>query len=161
MKFGRHGNVGSHISCFEVIYTTIEANSSSSSLLRPTKIKFRISNDIFLFTFSKKNIFAAARMRFIFVTRCAGNKALFSFGLNHRRLKFLEMFEAFFIMYLKEHDYISEIIISFLGRKPFQFDMRGFVSGFVWCIWRRSRPWSTLYSLKDCVKNSRDPFHPF
>ena len=26
-------------------------------------------------------IFAAARMRFIFVTRCAGNKAIFSFGL--------------------------------------------------------------------------------
>ena len=32
--------------------------------------------------FRKKNIFAAARMRFIFVTRCAGNKALFFFGLK-------------------------------------------------------------------------------
>ena len=29
--------------------------------------------------FPKKNIFAAARIRFIFVTRCAGNKASFSF----------------------------------------------------------------------------------
>ena len=29
----------------------------------------------------QKNIFAAARMRFIFVTRCAGNKAIFFFGL--------------------------------------------------------------------------------
>ena len=35
---------------------------SSSTLFWPRKIKFRISNDIFLFTFSKKNIFAAARM---------------------------------------------------------------------------------------------------
>ena len=31
---------------------------------------------------SQKNIFAAARMRFIFVTRCAGNKIIFSFGLT-------------------------------------------------------------------------------
>ena len=44
-------------------------------------MKLRIFNDIYHYTFSKKNIFAAARMRFIFVTRCAGNKDLF-FGLN-------------------------------------------------------------------------------
>ena len=52
-----------------------------SSLLWPKKIKFRIFDDIYLYIFSKKNIFAAARMRFIFVTRCTGNKAIFSFGL--------------------------------------------------------------------------------
>ena len=41
------------------------------------KIKLWI---FYLYTFSKKkNTFAAARMRFIFVTRCAGNKAIFSF----------------------------------------------------------------------------------
>ena len=41
----------------------------------------------FRWTFSSSNvpkiyIFAAARMSFIFVTRCAGNKAIFSFGLR-------------------------------------------------------------------------------
>ena len=38
------------------------------------KIKFRIFDDIYLY---KKIISAAARMRFIFVTRCAGKKAIF------------------------------------------------------------------------------------
>ena len=32
--------------------------------------------------FPKRNNFAPARMRFIVVPRCAGNKALFSFGLS-------------------------------------------------------------------------------
>ena len=31
----------------------------------------------------KKTFFAAARMRLFFVTRCAGNKAIFSFGLPY------------------------------------------------------------------------------
>ena len=40
-----------------------------------------IFDDLYLYTFFKKNISAAARMRFIFVTRLAENKALFISGL--------------------------------------------------------------------------------
>ena len=62
-------------------YTTVHANASSSTLFWPRKIKLRILHDIYLYTFPKKN-FGVARMTSIFVTRCAGNKALFSFGLR-------------------------------------------------------------------------------
>jgi hypothetical protein len=41
------------------------------------EVDFRIFEDSNLLTFSKK----VARMRFIFVTRCAGNRAIFYFGL--------------------------------------------------------------------------------
>ena len=64
-------------------YTPVHADLSSSTLFWTRKIKLRIFDDIYLYTFSKNNFFVAARMTFIFVIRCAGNKALFSFGLNY------------------------------------------------------------------------------
>ena len=39
----------------------------NATLLWPKELKFRILDDSFLFTFSKKIIFAATRMRIIFV----------------------------------------------------------------------------------------------
>ena len=47
-----------------------------------TMVKRMVAYFMLLFICAK-NIFAAARMKFIFVTRCAGNKALF-FGLAYR-----------------------------------------------------------------------------
>ena len=84
----QHGNVRSHISCFKVIYGSIGQLYTSKAhqpyiVTQKNKImNFRryLSLNIF-----QKNIFAAARMRFIFVTRCAGNEALFSFGLRLHR----------------------------------------------------------------------------
>ena len=63
-----------HISCFlEWSYATIYANSSSSTLFWPRKKEYQISDGIYLFTFSP------SRMKFIFVTRCAGKKLYFLF----------------------------------------------------------------------------------
>ena len=58
-------------------YMPIQVNQPSE----PQKDKVTNVDDIYLRTFPKKKFFAAARMRFIFVTRCAGNKALFIWPL--------------------------------------------------------------------------------
>ena len=68
-----YGNLWSHISWF---LKWCKRRSSDAE-----KYNFEFPTIFFSSHFPKKNIFAAARMRFIFVTRCAGNKALFSFGL--------------------------------------------------------------------------------
>ena len=71
------------ISCFDVI---IYDGICQFKLINPQKDEITNVDDIFLRIFPQKNIFAAARMRFIFVTRCAGNKALFFIGLSWRNM---------------------------------------------------------------------------
>ena len=72
-EMSQHDKVWSHISCFEILY----GGMCQFKLINP--IFIRIFDNIYLYILQNENIFAAARMRFIFATRCAGNKALIFF----------------------------------------------------------------------------------
>ena len=68
-----YGYLWSHISCLEVHRLYCD----------PEKSHFEFST-IFISTYLPKKFFAAARTRFIFVTRCARNKSISFFGPDGR-----------------------------------------------------------------------------